>query len=184
MGVILGSTWINKASLNWAISRIAMSKAWFLVVKIVGKNCEIVSGLLTTLVTWSTHFFWYQVGKSAKSSFSFFFSFYLFIFILSSIYIGENSQILCFGKICDKLALFWKYLAIYHFFSNRISQNRILNMCNMIFDIMKIEYFFVILKFYKVKYLVFLFFPYFLYLTDFLTRFKAVTTVEFSKDPS
>ena len=57
-------------------------------------------------------------------------------------------------------------------------------MCNMIFDIMKIEYFFIILKFYKVKYLVFLFLPYFLYLTDFLTRFKAGTTAEFPKDPS
>ena len=155
MGGILGSTWINKASLNWAISRTAMSKAWFSVVKIVGKNCEIVFGRLTTLVTWSTHFFWYQVGKSAKSSFSFFFSF--FFFFKSSIYIGENSQILCFGKICDKLALFWKYLAIYHFFSNRISQNRILNMCNMIFDIMKIEYFFIILKLHKIKYHIFLF---------------------------
>ena len=31
---------------------------------------------------------------------------------------GENSQIPCFGKICGKLALFWKYLAIYHFFSS------------------------------------------------------------------
>ena len=32
---------------------------------------------------------------------------------------GENSQIPHFGKICGKLALFWKYLTIYHFFSTR-----------------------------------------------------------------
>ena len=40
---------------------------------------------------------------------------------------SENSQIPCFGKICDKLALFRKYLAIYHFFSTRIPQNQVLN---------------------------------------------------------
>ena len=40
---------------------------------------------------------------------------------------GENSQIPYFGKICSKLVLFRKYLAIYHFFSTRISQNRVLN---------------------------------------------------------
>ena len=33
------------------------------------------------------------------------------------LYTGENSQIPCFGKICNKLALFWKNLAIYYFFS-------------------------------------------------------------------
>ena len=40
---------------------------------------------------------------------------------------GENSQIPRFGKICGKLALFRKYLAIYHSFSTRVSQNRVLN---------------------------------------------------------
>ena len=40
---------------------------------------------------------------------------------------GENSQIPRFGKICGKLELFRKYLVIYHFFSTRISQNRVLN---------------------------------------------------------
>ena len=40
---------------------------------------------------------------------------------------GENSQIPRFGKICGKLALFRKYLANYHFFSTRVSQNRVLN---------------------------------------------------------
>ena len=40
---------------------------------------------------------------------------------------GENSQIPCFDKICGKLALFWKYLAIYHFFSTRVPQNQVLN---------------------------------------------------------
>ena len=39
----------------------------------------------------------------------------------------KNSQISCFDKICDKLTLFQKYLIIYHFFSTRISQNRVLN---------------------------------------------------------
>ena len=34
--------------------------------------------------------------------------------------VSENSQIPCFGKICDKLALFRKYLTIYHFFSTRV----------------------------------------------------------------
>ena len=34
--------------------------------------------------------------------------------------VSENCQIPCFGKICDKLALFRKYLAIYHFFSTRV----------------------------------------------------------------
>ena len=37
--------------------------------------------------------------------------------------VGENSQISRFDKIYDKLALFWKYLAIYHFFNTRVSQN-------------------------------------------------------------
>ena len=41
--------------------------------------------------------------------------------------VSENSQIPCFGKICDKLALFQKYLTIYHFFSTRVPQNRVLN---------------------------------------------------------
>ena len=40
---------------------------------------------------------------------------------------GENSQIPRFGKICDKLALFRKYLAIYYFFSTRVPQNRVLH---------------------------------------------------------
>ena len=40
---------------------------------------------------------------------------------------GENSQIPRFGKIYSKLTMFWKYLAIYHFFSTRVSQNRVLN---------------------------------------------------------
>ena len=35
---------------------------------------------------------------------------------------GENSQIPRFSKICGKLALFWKYLAIYHIFSTQVSQ--------------------------------------------------------------
>ena len=40
---------------------------------------------------------------------------------------GQNNRILRFGKICSKLTLFWKYLIIYHFFSARVSQNRVLN---------------------------------------------------------
>ena len=40
---------------------------------------------------------------------------------------GENSQIPHFGKICGKLALFRKYLTIYHFFSTWVSQNWVLN---------------------------------------------------------
>ena len=36
------------------------------------------------------------------------------------IYIGENSQISRFGKICGKLTLFQKYLAINHFFSTQV----------------------------------------------------------------
>ena len=40
---------------------------------------------------------------------------------------GENSQIPCFDKICGKLALFRKYLAIYYFLSTRVSKNRVLN---------------------------------------------------------
>ena len=40
---------------------------------------------------------------------------------------GENSQIPRFGKISDKVTLFQKYLAIYHFFSTRVPQNRVLN---------------------------------------------------------
>ena len=34
--------------------------------------------------------------------------------------IGENSQISRFGKICGKLTLFQKYLAINHFFSTQV----------------------------------------------------------------
>ena len=41
--------------------------------------------------------------------------------------IGENSQIPYFGKICDKLALFRKYLVMYHFFCTWVSQNWVLN---------------------------------------------------------
>ena len=40
---------------------------------------------------------------------------------------GKNSHIPRFGKISDKLTLFQKYLAIYHFFSTRVPQNRVLN---------------------------------------------------------
>ena len=40
---------------------------------------------------------------------------------------GENCQIPHFGKICGKLALFRKYLTIYHFFITQVSQNRVLN---------------------------------------------------------
>ena len=49
------------------------------------------------------------------------------IYIHIYIYIGENSQIPRFGKICGKLALFLKYLVIYHFFSTQVPQNRVLN---------------------------------------------------------
>ena len=42
-------------------------------------------------------------------------------------YLSENSQIPCFGKVCGKLALFRKYLAIYHFFSTQVSKNQVLN---------------------------------------------------------
>ena len=37
---------------------------------------------------------------------------------------GKNSQIPRFGKNCGKLALFRKYLAIYHFFNTQVPQNR------------------------------------------------------------
>ena len=50
-----------------------------------------------------------------------------YIISINSLYIGENSQIPGFGKICSKLALFQKYLAIHHFFSTRVPQNRVLN---------------------------------------------------------
>ena len=40
---------------------------------------------------------------------------------------GKNSHISRFGKISDKVTLFQKYLAIYHFFSTRVPQNRVLN---------------------------------------------------------
>ena len=46
---------------------------------------------------------------------------------LLDLMVGENSQIPCFGKICGKLALFQKYLAIYHFFGTRVPQNWVLN---------------------------------------------------------
>ena len=46
---------------------------------------------------------------------------------LHHIFWGENSKIPRFGKFYGKLALFRKYLAIYHFFSTRVSQNRVLN---------------------------------------------------------
>ena len=48
-------------------------------------------------------------------------------FSSSLFFSGENSQIPRFGKICDKLTLFQKYLAMYYFFSTRFSQNRVLN---------------------------------------------------------
>ena len=35
----------------------------------------------------------------------------------------ENRQITPFGKICDKLILFLKYLAICHFFCTQVPQN-------------------------------------------------------------
>ena len=46
---------------------------------------------------------------------------------LLALFCGENSQIPCFGKIYGKLVLFRKYLGIYHFFSTRGPQNRVLN---------------------------------------------------------
>ena len=89
-----------------------------------------------------------------------------------------------FGKIYGKLALFRKYLVIYHFFSTRVSQNRVLNstqvqwtrvpkwvanvalltwnLCsyksNVVLNIMEIEYFFTVLDLTKVEYLFFFFF--------------------------
>ena len=39
----------------------------------------------------------------------------------------ENSQIPRFYKLCGNLALFQKYLAIYHSFSNQASWNQVLN---------------------------------------------------------
>ena len=97
---------------------------------------------------------------------------------------GENSQMSRFGKICGKLALFQKYLAIYHFFSTQVPQNQVLNstqvqwtwvpselpawycwprICvikknNVILDTTEIEYLFIVLKLSAVEYLVFLFF--------------------------
>ena len=47
--------------------------------------------------------------------------------MLANEFVGQNSQIPRFDKICSKLALFRKYLVIYHFFSTRVSQNRVLN---------------------------------------------------------
>ena len=41
--------------------------------------------------------------------------------------LGENRQIIRFGKICDKLILFLKYLVIYHFFCTQVPQNQVLN---------------------------------------------------------
>ena len=34
--------------------------------------------------------------------------------------VSENSQIPRFGKVCGNLALFGKYLRIYHFFSTQV----------------------------------------------------------------
>ena len=110
-------------------------------------------------------------------------------------YCGENSQIPCFGKICGKLALFRKYLAIYHFFSTRVPQNRVLNSTrvqwtrvpsessawhcwpgifvikkkNVILDISEIEYLIIVLELSAVEYLVFLFL--FLFFTFFYFLF-------------
>ena len=110
---------------------------------------------------------------------------------------GENSQIPRFGKICDKLALFWKYLAIYHFFSTRVSQNRVLNSIRvpsespawhcwpgicvikkiMWYSILLKSSFFIVLKLHTVEYLfiyffIFYFFSffYFLFHTKLLLR--------------
>jgi len=105
---------------------------------------------------------------------------------------GKNSQIPCFGKICGKLALFQKYLAIYHFFNTRVPQNRVLNstwvhwtrvssespewhcwpgICvikknNVVLNITEIEYFFIVLELHTVEYLFSFsfFFPLFLLL--------------------
>ena len=101
---------------------------------------------------------------------------------------GENSQIPHFGKICGKLVLFWKYLGIYHFFSTRVSQNRVLNSTRVQWTqvpsespawhywpkicvikkimwysiLLKSSTFFIVLELHTVKYLVFLFFFFFL----------------------
>ena len=106
---------------------------------------------------------------------------------------GENSQILRFDKICDKLALFQKYLEMYHFFSTRVPQNRVQNsirvrwtrvpseslawhywpgICvikknNVVLDITEIEYLFIVLNFSAIEYLVFLFFLFFLSFSTF-----------------
>ena len=55
------------------------------------------------------------------------FFFFFFLVLSWEAIAGENRKILCFGKICDKLELFRKYLATYHFFSTRVSQNLVQN---------------------------------------------------------
>ena len=77
---------------------------------------------------------------------------------------GENSQMSRFGKICGKLALFQKYLAIYHFFSTWVLSESsawhcwsgicIIKKNNVVLDIIEIEYLFIILELSVVKYLV------------------------------
>ena len=88
------------------------------------------------------------------------------IYLILQSFSGEIIQIPCFGKICGKLALFRKYLAIYHIFSIRVSQNRVLNSTrvqwtrvpsNMVLNIIEIKYFFIVLELIKVEYF-FLFF--------------------------
>ena len=95
------------------------------------------------------------------------------IYLILQSFSGENIQIPRFGKICGKLALFRKYLAIYHIFSTWVSQNRVLNSTrvqrtrvpsNMVLNIIEIEYFFIVLELIKVEYF-FSFFFYFLFST-------------------
>ena len=40
-------------------------------------------------------------------------------------HLGKNSQIPRFDKVCGNLALFRKYLEIYHFFGTRVSQTQV-----------------------------------------------------------
>ena len=108
---------------------------------------------------------------------------------------GENSQIPRFGKICGKLALFRKYLTIYHFFSTWVLQNWVLNntrvpsespawhcwlgICvikknNMVLNITEIEYLFIVLEFSEVEYLVFLSFLFFFFFFFIFLLFVSV----------
>ena len=81
---------------------------------------------------------------------------YMQITISPHLVLGKNSQIPHFGEIIGNLALFMKYIGMYHFFGTRVSQTRVrrgfatvaqaeldcgIKKCQMVLEFLGLEYY-------------------------------------------